>query len=421
MRTDDDVRVLLEEASAGLPEPDLADRVWADATVIGRRRRRRTTLVVGVALVGLVVAAAVAAPRVRYGEEAAPTPLPEPPEVSRTLPSAGTIAGMRYWLAPPAGSEAWLDRRETPLGDHLGPVPDRMRPLRLRSIDRVGAVMLVQLPGPVRYRPVILSARGRWAASDLALLPTKNAAGNQSPPLDPTAVSPAGSLVAFAQPNQVVVLDTTTGEARTIPVPSATIEEVAWMPSGDRLLASGDGGTFRVVVGKLGAGEEPVEQVAKVADPRTATPPLALVSDRGGEAMVEYDVNGRGQIEVRLELPVSRWTGSTFSSGALAARSFVPEPLPELQSSGAGAQVVAVVEADPAAPGKLLVLPDSDDDGRAAGCCPVLGWYDDHTVLLVSRTSRDDWILGWDVLTGQVTRVAELDVDAVALGPDLVS
>jgi len=57
----------------------------------------------------------------------------------------------------------------------------------------------------------------------------------------------------------------------------------------------------------------------------------------------------------------------------------------------------------------------------AWGANLLLGWYDDHTVLLVSRTSRDDWILGWDVLTGQVTRVAELDVDAVALGPDLVS
>jgi hypothetical protein len=421
MRTDDEVRVLLDEASAELPEPDLADKVWADATVIGRRRRRRTTLVAGVALVGLVAAAAVAAPKVRVGEQVAPSPQPEPPQVSRTLPSAGTIDGMRYWLAPPAGSEAWLDRTETPLGDRLGPPPERMRRLSTRPIDRVGAVMLVALPGTGKYRPVILSARGRWASSDLELLPTKNSAGNASPPLDPTAVSPAGSLVAFAQPNQVVVLDTTTGEARRIPVPSATIEDVAWMPSGDRLLASGDGGTFRVTVGRLAENEKLVEQITKVADPRAATPPLALVSDRDGEAMVEYDVNGGGKVEQRLSLPVARWTGSTFTSGALAARAFVPEQLPELRSAGNGAQVVAVVEADPQGPGKLLVLPDSQDTGRATGCCPVLGWYDDHTVLVVSRTSGDSWVLGWDVLTGQVTRVAELDAAEIALGPDLVS
>ena len=46
------------------------------------------------------------------------------------------------------------------------------------------------------------------------------------------------------------------------------------------------------------------------------------------------------------------------------------------------------------------------DGGRFKGCCPVLGWYDDHTVLVGSNGIR---VLAWDIETGDLFRVADLD------------
>jgi hypothetical protein len=43
----------------------------------------------------------------------------------------------------------------------------------------------------------------------------------------------------------------------------------------------------------------------------------------------------------------------------------------------------------------------------------VLGWYDENTVLIQVQ----GWVIGWDVQSGQVRRVTELEVSGVALGP----
>jgi hypothetical protein len=43
----------------------------------------------------------------------------------------------------------------------------------------------------------------------------------------------------------------------------------------------------------------------------------------------------------------------------------------------------------------------------------VLGWYDDDTVLIQVQ----GWVIAWDVRTGRVRRVTELEVSGVALGP----
>jgi hypothetical protein len=45
----------------------------------------------------------------------------------------------------------------------------------------------------------------------------------------------------------------------------------------------------------------------------------------------------------------------------------------------------------------------------------VLGWYDSETVLV----QVTGWILAWSLESGQVRRVAELEVPMVALGPGL--
>lgn len=417
-----DVKVLLEDAVAEIHEPeaavDLASRVWADATAIRRRRRRRTGMVVSAGIAGLVAAAVIANPRLdRSAEQVAPSPEPVPSPVV-TVARAGQINGAPYWIGPAAGSEAWLDRIPTALGDRLTVPTGMVSDLKQRPVRRIAAVLLRRVPGAQeRYRPMLLSVSGRWAESSIELVPTQDSEGKKYLPLAPTAVSPSDGMVAFAQPNSVVVLESATGISRRIPVPSATIRNVSWAPTGDRLLVSGDRIAFRVIVGVGAAGEQTVEQVAAPSDPRSMTSPLALDRDPIGETLISYDVEGRRKTEHRPKLPVAQWWGSTSTAGALAARAFEPDASPQLLGSSAG---IAVVEAHPSTPAKLLALPDGADVTRESGCCQVMGWWDPHTVLFESRTSGDDWLLAWNVLTGQVRRVAELGVDVLALGPTLV-
>ena len=59
--------------------------------------------------------------------------------------------------------------------------------------------------------------------------------------------------------------------------------------------------------------------------------------------------------------------------------------------------------------------PAVPDAVRTPGCCFVLGWYDPYTALL----QVTGWVLAWDLQTGRVRRVTELEVDRVALGPGI--
>jgi hypothetical protein len=411
-----DVRERLERASQGLAEVDLTDRVWADAYRVSRRRRRRTMALCVLAAVALVAAAIAVEPRLmtrtgRIGDDLLPSPVQ--PTEGTTLPPDGTLAGLPYWIAPPPGTEASLERLETRLGERLeapsGDLPD----LRARPVSRVGAVLLRQVSAS-HYQPVVLSARGRWATAEVDLLPVRDAAGNESEPLTTTAVSPAGTLVAFPQPDAVVVLDTTTGTPERIALPHMLVRNVAWMPSGDTLLASGASGTVLVVPG-ITNGQQVFATDAN-PDPFAATPPMALDAVGGREALVRFDPDGHRHAQLPADLPVRRWSGATFTVTTLAARAFVPAALPELQRLGSGVAMVAVVDARSATAGALLAMPGGDTGTRPEGCCDLLGWYDDHTVLLESRSVAGDWILAWDIWSGHVLQVAGYGGGAVALG-----
>jgi hypothetical protein len=418
MRTEE-VRDLLEEASAGIAEPDLADAAWAGGTSIRRRRRRRTAMAaVAVALAVIVAAVLAGPPGGRSGTPVGPTPTVSA-SATRTVSSTGTISGMPYWVAPQPGAERFLDRIDTPLGDLLKLPPYQLDDIGQKPVIRVAAVLLRRLPGTEKFRPAILSVYGRWAEAPVDLVMTKDSGGNQAQPLDATAVARDGERIAFPQPNEVVVLDATSGQVERIPVPSATIENVAWLPTGDRLLVSGDGAAFLVFVGP---DDQAVRAIQPAADPWAVTAPFALDQDGEVPALVRYDVAGSRTVEQFLSAPVSQWYGPSFTAGPLVARAFFSEPVGDLAGRTVSDKphMVAVIEAAPGAAGKLLILDDATDSTfRFKGCCSVLGWYDDRTVLLESRSGVDNWILGWDVRTGQLRRVTELSAEVVALGPIL--
>ena len=406
----EDIQPLLYQAADRLPEPDLADTAWA-AGLAARRRQRRNVLI-GL-LAALVIAAAAAVGAGVSGSRNAelvppPTTPTHPPGY---VPPAGQIAGIDYWVAPPAGSERFLDRIYTPLGDRLG-LPDDPHPLTERPIEHLAAVVLEERGG--RYDALLLGADSTWARADLQLAPISNGS-----PLSSGAVSPDGRSAAFPQPGELVTLDAVTAEVAHYRLPAQDIRSVAWTPDAQHVLVSGPSIAYRVLVREGDYGEEPVVALPPSRNPASITAPYRIESD----AVFRYLVSGRWTVDSELELPVRTWVGQTFSTYTMTARLFVSNDLQQVPTKSSQPQVVAAISTLRALPSYLLVLGEADRSTpamdpqllREPGCCAVLGWYDDYKPLIQVR----GWLLAWDVRTGKVQRVTELAVDSVALGPGI--
>ncbi|TCC34356.1 hypothetical protein [Kribbella speibonae] len=407
----EDVQPLLVQAADRLPEPDLADVAWAAGVQASRRRRRLVVLGVIAFIVGAIVASILI--EVGTSGNADITPPPNPPGY---VEASGKISGIDFWVAPPPGSERFLDRLETPLGDRLE-LPDKVRPLAKHTLDSVAAVVLVKQGD--RYAPVLLGGDGSWAQADIGLVPV----GGESP-LSPGAVSPYGRIVAFPQPGELITVNATTAEISHFPLPGGgEFRSVSWVQDEQRVLVSGAGAAYQVVVGEGGDGEQAVIQVSATNDPAEVTAPYRIQTG----AVMRYLFNGRWMEDSPLTLPVRSWQGQTMSSNTAAARVFVAEKLPEVPTRVSQPQVLAAISTLRTLPSRLLVLGEPQDNPptyegagdrpfvREAGCCVVLGWYDDSNVLFRVH----GWVLAWNLETGRVRRVTEMRVDQVALGPGL--
>ncbi len=413
----EEVPFLLNQASDLMPEPDLADAAWAGGLAVRRRRRRSTVAGIVVVLLIAVVASLIAVLGGNSKSGISP-PTTAPTHPPGYLPPVGQIAGIDYWNAPPAGSERFLDRMDTPLGDLLRR-PDEPGDLRNNPIDRIAAVTLVEENGS--YAPLLLAPSTDWARADLELRPIATGA-----PLSSGAIAPNGRLVAFPQPGGVTVLDSTNSATQQIHVPTADVRSVSWLPDSRSLLVSGPGAAYRVEADAGNQFQPTVVAVAPSNDAEAVTAPYRLDGPQGRVAVMRYGGNNSWNAVGSPQLPVATWVGQTFAMGNLAARLFTAAQLPQVPTLVSKPQVVAVISPRQAASNRLLVLGETPaatptpgrntpDAVREPGCCFVLGWYDEHTVLLQVK----DWVLGWDLSTGRVRRVTELEVDHVALGPGL--
>ncbi|NEA35214.1 hypothetical protein [Streptomyces sp. SID13031] len=411
----EEVPFLLKQASDRLPEPELADAAWAGA--VAYRRRQLRSIVAGLMALLLVVIIGVLVMTLGGGSKAInpPDATPTPPGF---LPPAGQIAGINYWNSPPAGSERFLDRVSTPLGELLR-VPDDARDLRTNPMDRVAAVILEPREGS--YLPLLLSSDSDWARADRELRPIVT-----GEPLSSGAISPNGKLVAFPQPGGVYVIDASTSKAKLITLPSKDVRSVSWLADSIRLIVSGPGSAYQLDV-DLGNTRQPsVGGVAVSNDADDATAPYRLDGVAGEVALRQY-AGANGWVELaNPRLPVSAWAGQTFAIGNLVGRMFVANQLAQVQTVASRPQVVAAISMLDPQEDRLLVLGEtpaatptpgrtSPDRIREAGCCFLLGWYDSQTALF----QVTDWLLAWNLRSGQVRRVAELEVEGVALGPGI--
>ncbi|TDD28797.1 hypothetical protein E1218_06025 [Kribbella turkmenica] len=405
----EDIRPLLYQAADRLPEPDLADTAWAGG--LETRRRQRRNVVIGLlAALALAVVLAIGA-GVSGSRNAELVPPPTTPSLPPGhVPPEGQIAGIDYWLAPPAGSERFLDRVYTPLGDRLG-APDDVDSLTEHPIENPAALMLEERNG--RYDALLLGGDSTWARADLQLAPISSGS-----PLSSGAVSPDGRTAAFPQPGELVTLDVVTAEVSRYPLPTRDLRSVAWTPDAQQVLVSGPGKAYRVHV-RGGDGEQSVVAIPPSANPASITAPFRIERD----AVLRYRGNGEWAVDSELDLPVRTWVGQTFSTYTMTARLFVSDDLQQVPTKASQPQVVAAISTLRALPSSLLVLGEADrstpamdpQDVRQPGCCAVLGWYDDYKPVIQVR----GWLLAWDVRSGRVQRVTELAVDGVALGPGI--
>ncbi|WP_328326332.1 hypothetical protein OHA70_37850 [Kribbella sp. NBC_00382] len=406
---------MLRQASDRLPEPELADAAWA-AGFAHRRRQRRSIIAVLIALLLVVVAGVLV--MTLGGGNSAITPPDTTPTPPGYIPPAGEISGITYWNAPPAGSERFLDRVSTPLGELLslpGDTPD----LRTRPMDRIAAVTVASRGG--NYLPLFLSSESHWARDDRELRPI--ASGR---PLSTGAVAPNGKLAAFPQPGGVYVVDASTAKTRLIPLPSQDIRSVSWLANSIRLLVSGPGTAYQLDVDVAATKQPLVGGVAVSNDAEEVTAPYRLDGGEGEVALRQYAGNN-GWVEVsRPRLPVAQWAGQTFAGGNMVGRMFVADQIAQVPTVVSRPQAIAAISTLEPRDDRLLVLGETPaatptpgrtapDRIREPGCCFLLGWYDSETALF----QVTDWLLAWNLRTGQVLRVTELNLDGLALGPGI--
>jgi hypothetical protein len=286
-------------------------------------------------------------------------------------------------------------------------------------MNRIAAVTVSPRDG--NYLPLFLSSESHWARASRELLPIVT-----GEPLSSGAISPNGKLAAFPQPGGIYVVDASTAKARLIALPSQDVRSVSWLANSVRLLVSGPGATYQLDVDLETTKQPVVGSVAVSNDAEDATAPYRLDGVAGGVALRQYAGNN-GWVEVsNPRLPVDHWVGQTFAGGNLVGRMFVAAQLPQVPTVASPAQVVAAISTLEPRDDRLLVLgetpaatptPDrtTPDQIREPGCCFMLGWYDSQTALF--RVT--DWLLAWNLQTGQVRRVTELDILGLALGPGI--
>lgn len=404
---------LLAEAALDVPAPDLASAAWTR----GRARRRRARLASAAAstlTLSLIVGSAIIVsdrrsqpqPRTSLPTAAPATAAPgageqSPAESSSPQPPPSTaltdgLADVQ--TAPPPDTEESLPLSRSALPDLIVLGGKALPTLAEDPLDR--AVALFQSGDDLGGGIVALGADGRFRSLDVPLGPRagdyRGDAAKPASALTSTSLSPDGRAAAFPQKDELVVVDLTTGRPRRHRVPGFN-EHVSWHPDGKTVLVSGIDAHFVN------------HATGRVTQCRTCGWG-AVFTDAGDVAVVVFDGNRPRALLDRFNPvtgqrpgPTSLGDGITATTGSASTRGRWLAQLVYAENTTAQILLVDLQT------GKVERRLDVSDSG-GEGCCVPVGWIGSDTVVVqTGKRAEPARLLGWNIVTGAITRVAGLD------------
>ncbi|SCE86538.1 hypothetical protein GA0070607_2534 [Micromonospora coriariae] len=358
------------------------------------RRTRRTRLAVG--------AVALAVALIGGGTVAALRPPADPPPDQSVAPTP-TVEPSH---APPVvRAPAELTFPPDPLARLSGPATVR---LSERPVQRALALFQqlteeYRADGPVR----ILGDDGVVRSLDVVTpAPTRDEGGNQAPAVKPGVLSPDGRSAAFAQTDELIMVDLTMATVRRIPL-DGYLELVVW--ASDRVLVGGDDRTYAVDRVTGAASEVDVSAWDLVAPDPAAGRDAALV-EVGGLTLRSRTREGTVRSEQRITgsaLPSPYQVNEFYGRGWLHGERLARAAWITNDEIG-GAEGVAVLDARTGAVAHVLDL----GRDRWKSCCEVLGWDNEGAVLLRLQPTG---VARWHPETGEITGVVRDLPGVVAL------
>ncbi|SIQ57952.1 hypothetical protein [Micromonospora avicenniae] len=383
---DEDLTRLLTLAAEDVRPSHPAAAGWERA-----RRVRRARRVAGAAATAVVLLTGGAVLALRPADPPAPTTAATATATTTAMPVPNApVQQPPEQLTYPASP---LNRLGDPVTASLSSRPVRQALALYQPVDpetgTEGRIRVLGDDGLVRELDVVTPAR------------TRDASGNEAFALKSGSLSADGRLAAFAQTDEVIVVDLTTAQVRRYPL-NGYLEHVLW--AGDRLFVGDDDTTYELDR-RTGASRtmplSPWEMV--VPDPAGRTDSLlALGGLRDGLTLSRWtrsaDRTDRGSRPLDFRaLPtgdrVNEFYGRGWQRGDQIAQAGW------ISTGGMdGLEGVAVVDATTGVVTRLLDL----GRDRSKGCCGVLGWDGDAVLL------RHDpgGLLRWRPATGEVTGVA---------------
>ena len=388
---------VLEEATSGLPAPDLGERV-AERAAQRRMIRRRGVLTAG----GVIAAGglgAVLVDRLGGGNDAAP------PSVAADLETVATL-GVTIHLAPPPGEEQRLpmapDRAVPAVPDPVGPgEPGDVAELPPGGVagDVVAVYLVRRGHGPLTPVVQVPATEGgprQWAA------PVTVSGATDGHEIGPTTISSDRRKVVVFSPGSVVVVVVDRGTILRVPVPDPTIRAAGWAPDQRTVVALGRDHAWVVDPG--------TRAVRRAA--RWVYPGRHDLVDEGGVTRIRWfhaDGSYAAQAEVAGSPVVPVGPTASAADGWVASHVFLPRPYQEEVGRSQG--VVALRAGDVRAP---HVLAAAFPSGSTPIRYRVIAWAGEGRLVVESIADGADGsrshcrVLLWDVPGARLWRVAEV-------------
>ncbi|SCL22965.1 hypothetical protein GA0070616_2640 [Micromonospora nigra] len=380
--SNDELNKLLTMAAEDVRPSHPAIAAWNRARRV--RRNRRAAAATALAVVLLVGGTALAL-------RPADPPVPAAPATAGpVVPSAPPVQRPPAELTYPGDP---LGRLGDPVAAKLSDRPVRQALALYQPVDPntgvEGRIRVLGDDGLVRDLDVVTPAR------------TRDAAGNEAVPLKTGSLSPDGRQAAFAQTDEVIVVDLTTAQVRRHPL-RGYLEHALWI--GDRLFVGDDDTTYELDRTTGTARTVPLSPWDLVTlEPDARADALLAVGGTSGRLTLTRWTQRNGVSELGTQpvdvraLPrgnqVDEFYGRGWQRGDKVARAGWITT-----GSAGGLEGVALLNAGTGLVTRLLDL----GRDRWKGCCEVLGWKSDGTVLV-----RHDpgGLIRWRPETGEVTGV----------------